>query len=691
MEKVLEKEASVAGLDELCINTIRFLAVDAVEKANSGHPGMPMGDAPMAYVLWKRFLRHNPKNPAWQGRDRFVLSAGHGSMLLYSLLHLTGYPLPLDELKRFRQWESLTPGHPEYHPEIGIETTTGPLGQGFANGVGMGMAQRFLADRYNRPGFPLFDYHIYAITSDGDLMEGVSSEAASIAGHLGLGNIIYLYSDNRITIEGSTGIAFTEDVARRFEGMKWHVQKVGGNDLDEVARAIEAARAETSRPSIIIARTHIGFGSPEKQDTSEAHGSPLGKEEVRAAKENLGWPLSPDFHIPEAALGSFRGALDTGERIEGEWKAMFEAYAKEHPGLAEEIRDIIGGRKNTGWVNDIPVFTEKDGAMATRSASGKVLNAIAGKTPLLIGGSADLAPSTNTLLKGMGDFLPDRVGRNLHFGVREHAMGAILNGMAQSRAIIPYGATFLIFSDYMRPPIRLAAMMKLHVIYVFTHDSIGLGEDGPTHQPVEQLAALRAIPNLRVIRPSDATEVAEAWKAALLDGSGPVALILTRQNVPVIDRARYAPASLLSRGAYVLMDPPDGEPEVILIATGSEVHLALASYEDLSKRGVKARVVSMPSWEMFEAQEERYRAGVLPPNIKARVAIETASPLGWHRYAGSEGDVIAIERFGASAPCKVLFEKFGFTVENVTSRALALVNMHSERPTRGLPRGQASE
>lgn len=683
MEKGFKKEVSAAGLDELCINTIRFLAVDAVEKANSGHPGMPMGDAPMAYVLWKRFLRHNPKNPMWPGRDRFVLSAGHGSMLLYSLLHLTGYGLSLDELKGFRQWESLTPGHPEYHPEIGIETTTGPLGQGFANGVGMGIAQRYLADRYNRPGFPLFDYRIYAITSDGDLMEGVSSEAASIAGHLGLGNMIYLYSDNRITIEGSTDIAFTEDVARRFEGMKWHVQKVGGNDLEGIARAIEAAKEETARPSIIIARTHIGFGSPDRQDTPEAHGSPLGKEEARLTKENLGWPLAPDFHIPEAALDSFREAVKGGDNIEGEWKTMFEAYAKEHPELAGEIRDIIEGRKNSGWVKDIPVFTEKDGGMATRSASGRVLNAIAGKTPLLMGGSADLAPSTNTLLKGMGDFLPDRAGRNLHFGVREHAMGAILNGIAQSRAIIPYGATFLIFSDYMRPPIRLAAMMKLHVIYVFTHDSIGLGEDGPTHQPIEQLAGLRAIPNLRVIRPSDATEVAEAWKTALLDGSGPVALILTRQNVPVIDRNRYAPASLLSRGAYVLADPPEGEPEVILIATGSEVHLALASYEDLSKRGVKTRVVSMPSWEIFEAQDERYRSEVLPRRVKARIAIETGSPLGWHRYAGSEGDVMGIDRFGASAPYKVLFEKFGFTAGNVTSRALALLNrvkgLHPDR------------
>lgn len=668
------KSGGAANIDELSINTIRFLAVDGVEKANSGHPGMPMGDAPMAYVLWTKFLRHNPKNPKWPGRDRFILSAGHGSMLLYSLLHLTGYNLSLDELKRFRQWDSLTPGHPEYHPEVGIETTTGPLGQGFATGVGMAMGQKYLAERFNRPGYNLFDCRVFAITSDGDLMEGVANEAASMAGHLGLGNIVYLYSDNKITIEGSTDIAFTEDVGKKFEAMGWHVQKVGGNDTAGIAQALKAAMEETSRPSIIIARTNIGFGSPAKQDTAEVHGAPLGKDEVRITKEKLGWPLEPEFHIPEEALKEFRKSIDNGRALEENWQKMFEAYSKEYPELASEIKEMTAGRLSQDWVSDLPVFTEKDGAMATRSASGKVLNSIAKKTPFLIGGSADLAPSTNTLLKGMGNFLPGSVGRNLHFGVREHAMGAVLNGLAETGGIVPYGATFLIFSDYMKPSIRLAALMKLHLVYVFTHDSIGLGEDGPTHQPVEQLAGLRAIPGMTVIRPADATEAAEAWKHALRKKEGPTALVLTRQNVPVLDRTKYPSASLLEKGAYVLADPAEGEPEIILIATGSEVHLALDSYNELTKRGIKARVVSMPSCELFDSQDMEYRNTVLPPNIAARVAIEAASPLGWHKYVGFEGDVIGMERFGASAPYKTLFEKFGFTVENVTKRAMAVLN-----------------
>ncbi len=661
-------------LDALSINTIRFLAVDCVEAANSGHPGMPMGDAPMAYALWTRFLRHNPGDPRWAGRDRFILSAGHGSMLLYSLLHLTGYNLPLDELKKFRQWGSHTPGHPEYDLNIGVETTTGPLGQGFATGVGMAMAEKYLAERFNRPGFPVFDYNIYAITSDGDMMEGVSNEAASMAGHLGLGKIVYLYSDNRITIEGSTDLSFTEDVAKRFEGLKWHVQKVGGNDLPSIAAAIQAAKEETARPSLIIARTNIGFGSPGKQDTAEVHGAPLGHEEVRATKERLGWPLEPGFHIPEEALKAMRQAVPKGGELQKKWNSMLEKYSKGYPELAAELKNLLAGRKDDSWIKEMPAFTVKDGPIATRSASGKVLNAIAKKTPFLMGGSADLAPSTNTLLKGMGNFLPGKAGRNIHFGVREHAMGAVLNGMALSRMLIPYGATFLIFSDYMRPPMRLASLMGLHVIYVFTHDSVGLGEDGPTHQPVEHIAGLRTVPRMTVIRPADASEVVEAWKLALLHEKGPVALVLTRQNLPVIDRSRFASAENLSRGAYVLADPLEGSPEIILIGTGSEVHLALGAYEELSKRGVKARVVSMPSWEVFEAQEADYKSSVLPPEVKLRISIEAASPMGWHRYVGPEGDVIGLERFGASAPAGTLFEKFGFTVENVSKRAMDLIN-----------------
>lgn len=668
----MAKKAVFDATDELCINTIRFLSVDGVEAAQSGHPGMPMGDAPMAYVLWKLFLRHNPNNPKWAGRDRFVLSAGHGSMLLYSLLHLTGYPLSLDELKNFRQWGSLTPGHPEHDPSIGVEMTTGPLGQGFATGVGMAMAQRYLAGRYNRPGFPLFDYNIYAITSDGDMMEGVSSEAASLAGHLGLGNIIYLYSDNRITIEGSTDIAFSEDVSKRFEAMGWHVQKAGGNDLDGLSGALEAAIGEKDRPSIIIARTNIGFGSPAKQDSADAHGSPLGADEVKKTKQGLNWPEEPAFHIPGEALGRFRESAIEGAKREEGWSSLLAGYRKEYPELAAEIDGLLEGKKSRAWVASLPSFTEKDGPMATRQASGKILNAIAPASPFLIGGSADLAPSTNTHLKGMGDFLPGSVGRNLHFGVREHAMGSILNGVALSGMIVPYGATFLIFSDYMRPPMRLAALMGLHTVYVFTHDSIGLGEDGPTHQPIEQLAGLRSVPRLTVIRPADATETAEAWKAALLHEHGPVALVLTRQGLPVLDRTKYPAADMLSRGAYILVDG-GAVPDVILMATGSEVHLALDSAASLATHGVAARVVSMPSWELFEAQEQSYRDSVLPPEIRARLSIEAGSTAGWHRWVGLDGDVIGIERFGASAPYKTIFEKFGFTVENVTSRALALV------------------
>jgi transketolase len=663
-----------ASLDQLCINTIRTLAMDAVQKANSGHPGLPMGAAAMAYVLWTRFLRHHPTNPSWPNRDRFILSAGHGCMLLYSLLHLTGYDLPLDELKRFRQWGSLTPGHSEYGLTPGVETTTGPLGQGFGNGVGMAIAERFLATHFNRPGYPIVDHYVYAIVSDGDLMEGISSEAASLAGHLGLGKLIYLYDDNRITIDGSTSLAFTENVGQRFEAYGWHVQRVDGNDLKGVEAALSGAQAATERPSLIIARTHIAYGSPNKQDTAEAHGAPLGEEEIKLTKRALGWPLEPAFYIPGEALAHFREALQRGRAWETQWQAQFDAYAAAHPELAAEWRTVINGRLPEGWADKLPAFTPGGGGMATREASGKVLNAIAPHLPTLIGGSADLTPSNNTYLKGYGDFQRDNVGaRNLHFGVREHAMGSILNGMALHGGVIPYGGTFLIFSDYMRPAIRLAALSHIHVIYVFTHDSIGLGEDGPTHEPIEHLASLRAMPNLTVIRPADANETVVAWRVALEHRGGPVALALTRQKLPVLDRTTLASADLLRRGAYVLTDTSNGQPNIILIATGSEVQLALEARQRLAARGIGARVLSMPSWELFEQQPDSYRDEVLPPSVTARLAIEAASPHGWHRYVGLMGAVIGMTRYGASAPYQVLMEQFGFTADNVTSRALSLL------------------
>ena len=660
-------------LDQLCINTLRTLAMDMVQRANSGHPGMPMGAADMAYVLWTRFLRHNPANPHWPDRDRFVLSAGHGSTLLYSLLHLTGYDLPLEELMSFRQWGSCTPGHPEYGCAPGVETTTGPLGQGFANGVGMAIAEAYLAARFNRPGHKIVDHYVYAIVSDGDLMEGIASEAASLAGHLRLGKLIYLYDDNRVTIEGSTDLAFTEDRGKRFEAYGWHVQRVDGYDLEAIATAIRAAQRDP-RPSLIMARTHLAYGSPHKQNDAKAHGAPLGEEEVRLTKESLGWPTEPPFLIPEEALAHFRQALERGRAWEAEWRARFEAYAAEYPDLAEEWRMAMTGELPPGWDASLPVFKPEDGPMSTRVASGKALNSIAPRLPTLIGGSADLAPSTKTYLEGLGDFgADDRLGRNLHFGVREHAMGGILNGMALHGGVIPFGGTFLVFSDYMRPSIRLAAMMKLPVIYVFSHDSLWIGEDGPTHQPVEQLASLRAIPNLTVIRPADANETVVAWRVALEQRSGPVALILSRQSLPILDRSSLAPAEELVRGAYVLAEAEGGQPDLILIATGSEVHLALAAQERLAERGVRARVVNMPSWELFDRQPESYRQAVLPPHVTARLAIEAGVSQGWHRYVGPAGDVMSIERFGASAPYKVLQEKFGFTAENVAQRALALL------------------
>lgn len=659
-------------LDNLCINTIRFLSVDAVQKANSGHPGMPMEAASIAYVLWTRFLRHNPGNPDWPKRDRFVLSAGHGSMLLYSLLYLTGYGVSIDDIKNFRQWGSITPGHPEHGHTPGVEATTGPLGQGFGNGVGMAMAERFLSSLYNRPGHDIFGYNIYSLCSDGDMMEGISSEAASLAGHLGLGNLIYIYLDNRITIEGETSLAFSEDVGSRFRGYDWHVQRIEGNNLREIEDAITVAREEQNRPSLIIARTHIGYGSPNRQDTAAAHGAPLGEEEVRLTKRNLGWPEEPAFLVPREALDHFRKVLERGKALEEEWKKRFERYSREYPDLAGEWKISLERGLPEDWKEFIPSFTASQGRMATREASGKVLNALAPKVPTLFGGSADLAPSCDTHLKDMGDFSSkDYSGRNIHFGVREHAMGAILNGMALNKGIIPYGATFLVFSDYMRPSIRMAALMGLRVIYVFTHDSIGLGEDGPTHQPVEHLAALRAIPNLLVMRPSDAAETAVAWEVALERRDGPSALILTRQKVPILDRTLLAPAEMLAKGGYILSDAED--PQMIIIATGSEVSLALEAQKRLSDTGTRARVVSMPSMELFEMQPEDYRNLVLPSDIRARLAIEAASPFGWHRYVGTQGEIMGVTTFGASAPGDVLMEKYGFNIENVVLRARRLV------------------
>lgn len=661
----------MARIDDLCIRTIMMLSADAVQRARSGHPGMPMGDAAMAYVLWSKFLRHNPKNPEWQNRDRFVLSAGHGSILLYSLLHLTGHDISLGDIKDFRQWGSKTPGHPEYHLPLGIETTTGPLGQGFATGVGMAMAEKYLAQMFNRPGFPLIDYHIYGIVSDGDLMEGISSEAASLAGHLKLGNIVYLYSDNKITIEGSTELSFTESVQRRFQAYGWHTERVDGYDLKGLEQAIRRARKDKDRPSLLIARTRLGYGCPGKQDCPSAHGAPLGTEEIALVKRLFTFPQK-EFHIPREALAHMRKAVQRGRELEGKWKGLFRGYRKKYPELAQMWDELRSGRLPGGWEKNLPVFHPSDGPMATRSASGKVLNALAEDLPQLVGGSADLAPSNNTHLKKYPDFTPEQAGRNIHFGVREHAMGAVLNGMALSGMLIPYGGTFLVFSDYLRPAERLAALMGVRVIYVFTHDSIGVGEDGPTHQPVEHLTSLRAIPGFTVIRPADANETAEAWRLAVERIKGPVALILSRQNLPVLDRTAHAPAHGLRKGAYVLSDS-DGKPDIILIGSGSEVHLCLEAAEALKKDGLRARVVNMASFELFESQPEAYRSEVLPPDIERRLAVEAGATLCWHKYVGLKGSVLGIDRFGASAPGKVLFEKFGFTVDNVVKHAKALL------------------
>ena len=670
----MSQRTTTDTLDQLCVNTIRTLSMDAVQRANSGHPGLPMGAADVAYVLWTQFLEHNPINPSWPNRDRFVLSGGHGSMLLYSLLHLTGYDLSLEELMNFRQWGSRTPGHPEYGLTPGVETTTGPLGQGFANGVGMAIAERFLAETFNRPGYSIVDHYTYAIVTDGDLMEGISHEAASLAGHLGLGKIIYFYDDNHISIDGPTELTFTEDRCARFEAYGWHVQQVDGHHREAIARSIRSAQAETGRPSLIACRTHIAFGSPNKQDTAASHGAPLGEEEVRLTKENLGWPPDAHFHIPDEALARFRQAVSRGEDLEGEWQGLFDRYATEYPDLAKVWKQVWSGELPPEWEDALPSFVPDDGPLATRSVSGKVLNAIAPKLPTLIGGSADLTPSNNTELKEYPWLQAAEFGgRNIHFGVREHAMGAIMNGLALHGGIIPYGGTFLVFSDYMRNAIRLAALMELPVIYIFTHDSVALGEDGPTHQPIEQIASLRAIPNLVVLRPADATETVEAWRVALEHHEGPVALLLTRQKLPVFDRSTLAPASELKRGAYVL-DDSQGAPDVILIASGSEVEVALDARQRLAEQGVKARVISMPSWELFEQQPPEYRDEVLPPDVDARLAIEMAAPMGWERYVGLQGDVVGINRFGASAPYKVILEQFGFTGENVALRALTVLD-----------------
>ncbi len=659
-------------LDQLCVNTIRFLAVDAVQKANSGHPGLPMGTAAMAYTLWTRHLVHNPHNPKWPNRDRFILSAGHGSMLLYSLLYLTGYDLPLDQLKQFRQWGSITPGHPEYGLTPGVEVTTGPLGQGFANGVGMAIAQRALADRYNTVEHAIVENTIYAIVSDGDLMEGVSSEAASYAGTQRLGSLVYLYDDNDISIEGSTDITFRENVAARFEAYGWQViGPIDGNDIEEIDLAIKEAKADKDRPSLIICHTVIGYGSPNKAGTHGVHGSPLGPDEVRATKENLGWPLEPDFYVPDEALAHFREAVKKGAAAEADWKALFAAYRAANSDLAADFERVQAGIMPDGWDAAVPVFTPEDGAMATRASSGKVLNAIYENLPELLGGSADLYPSNNTLLKSTGSFGWDKGGHNMHFGVREHAMGSLAVGIAHYGGLIPYTGTFLVFADYMRPPIRLASLSHQRVIFVFTHDSIGVGEDGPTHQPVEQIASLRAIPGVRVFRPADANEVAESWRLAVMRNDGPTCLALTRQKLPTLDRSKYADVSGVAKGAYVLSDV-DGTPDLVLLATGSEVSLAIDAAAVLAADGLKVRVVSMPCWELFDEQPEDYRRSVLLPGVP-KLAVEAGVTMGWHKYIGDNGDVIGLDRFGASAPLKIVMNELGFNVDNVVSRAKALL------------------
>ncbi len=668
-------QPAAVDVHQLTINTIRFLAVDMVEAARSGHPGAPMGQAPLAYVLWTRHLRFDPADPDWPDRDRFVLSCGHASALLYALLHLAGYDLPIEELRRFRQLGSKTPGHPEHGLTPGVETTTGPLGQGLGNAVGMAIAATMLAERFNRDDFPLFRHRVWTVASDGDLMEGVASEASSLAGHLGLGRLNVFYDDNRISIDGPTSLAFSEDVARRYEAYGWHVQRVeDGNDVEALDAAAAAAAAETARPSLVVVRTHIGYGSPGKQDSAEAHGAPLGPDEALATRRALGWPLEPTFHVPEEAREPFAEAAARGAAERRDWLELAARHRARHAASAAELATRLEGELPEGWEGRLPAFDEDGAAIATRKASGAVLSALKSVLPQLTGGSADLTPSNNTYLEGFGDFSAgDRAARNLRFGVREHAMGSVLNGIALSKAFIPYGGTFLIFSDYMRPAIRLAALMELPVVYVFTHDSIFLGEDGPTHQPVSQLVALRAIPGLTVIRPADARETVEAWRLALANRRVPTALALTRQKLPVLAETRGRAREGVARGGYVLSDPEGAEPQAILVATGSEVALALAAQRALAGEGLAVRVVSLPSWEVFDAQDRAYRDSVLPPALDRRLAIEAGSPLGWERYVGNRGGVLGVERFGASAPYRDLEGPYGFTVEEVKRRLRALL------------------
>ncbi|MDP2730952.1 MAG: transketolase [Dehalococcoidales bacterium] len=666
-------------IDKLCINTIRFLAVDAIEKAKSGHPGMPMGAAPMAYVLWDRFLKHSPGDPKWPDRDRFVLSAGHGSMLLYALLFLTGYNLTLNDIKLFRQWGSRTPGHPEYGLVPGAEATTGPLGQGFANGVGMAIAERWLAQHYNRPEHEIINHHTYAIASDGDIQEGISSEAASLAGTLKLGKLIYLYDDNGISIEGKTSIAFAENVPQRFQAYGWQViGPIDGMNLSAVDSAIRKAQAETHRPSLIVCRTVIGYGSPNKGGTAATHGEPLGEEETRLAKENLKWHYQEPFTVPPEVLAHMRWAEERGSQWQRQWQARLEAYRKAYPREAEQLEKDLRGDLPNGWDYELnTLFRESNKPIATRSASGQVMNAIAQRVHSFAGGSADLAPSTKTTLTERFDGLEADYNHNMHFGIREHAMGAIANGMALHGGIIPYTGTFLVFYDYMRPPVRLAALMGIRVIFIFSHDSVGLGEDGPTHQPIEQLMGLRTVPDLVTIRPADATETVEAWKVAMENRDGPTALVFSRQDMPVLDRSTLAPASGLRRGGYILWQASPA-PDIIIIGTGSEVHIALEAGKLLQDKGIKARVVSLPSWELFDAQPREYQDEVLPPKVRTRISIEAASSIGWEHYVGLDGVAIGISRFGASAPGKVIYERLGLTAQRLVIEALQLL---AERKT----------
>lgn len=658
------------SIEQLAINTIRFLAIDGVQKANSGHPGMPMGCAPIAYSLYSKIMKHNPANPKWINRDRFILSAGHGSMLLYSILHLCGYGVSLNELKNFRQWGSITPGHPEFGLTPGVETTTGPLGQGFSNAVGMAIAQAYLASMFNKDDIKLIDHFIYGICSDGELMEGISHESASLAGHLKLGKLIFFYDDNKITIDGSTSLAFSEDISKRFDAYGWHVQTVADvNDVASLEAAVTNAQSVSDKPSLIITKTHIGFGSPNKQDSSDAHGSPLGEAEIKLTKQNLGWQEEAAFFIPDEVKEYFKQVQVNGKSVEEEWNRKFLDYQKKYPEEAKLFSEVMHGEFGNEWKSKLPVFEDDGKKMATRAASGKVINSIASSLPTLIGGSADLAPSNNTFLKDYKTFSSENYsGRNFHFGIREHGMAGVMNGMAIYGGVIPYGATFLVFSDYLRPSIRLASISKIKPIYIFTHDSIGLGEDGPTHQPVEHLASLRAIPGLVVIRPADANETSAAWSAAIELKGSPVALILTRQGLPILDQKKYPSAENLLKGAYILKDP-NSKPDLILMASGSEVSLALNASERLEAAGRKVRVVSFPSWELFEMQSGKYKNTVLPPNVKKRISIEAGASQGWQKYIGDEGVSISMESFGASAPVEILLEKFGFTVENILEHA----------------------